>query len=56
MDSPPEDRGRWLLHGHVHERWLQRGRMINVGVDAWDYRPVAEEQIASVIAAGPSDI
>jgi calcineurin-like phosphoesterase family protein len=34
VDSRPVDRGQWLLHGHVHERWLRRGRMINVGVDA----------------------
>lgn len=53
--SRPADRGRWLLHGHVHERWLQRGRMINVGVDAWSYRPVSEEEIAGVIDAGPDD-
>ena len=45
----PVDRGAWLLHGHVHERWQERDRMINVGVDAWDYRPVAEEQLAGLI-------
>ena len=26
----PADNGDWLLHGHVHDRWRQRGRMINV--------------------------
>ena len=31
----PKDSGQWLLHGHVHDGWRQRGRMINVGVDAW---------------------
>ena len=36
----PKDEGRWLLHGHVHEQWQIRGRMINVGVDKWDYAPV----------------
>lgn len=55
IDSRPVDRGQWLLHGHVHERWLQRGRMINVGVDAWDYRPVSEAQIARAIDDGPAD-
>ena len=29
-----------LLHGHVHERWQRNGKMINVGVDVWDYTPV----------------
>ena len=55
VDSRPADRGDWLLHGHVHERWLQRGRMINVGVDAWDHRPVSEAQITSIIESGPAD-
>ena len=51
----PIDKGAWLLHGHVHERWRQRGRMINVGVDAWECRPVDEATIASLIDAGPGD-
>jgi calcineurin-like phosphoesterase family protein len=46
----PADRGRWLLHGHVHELWKVRGRMINVGVDHWDYAPVSAEAIAALIA------
>ena len=55
VDDRPADRGRWLLHGHVHDRWLQRGRMINVGVDAWGYRPVSETELASIIDAGEID-
>lgn len=51
----PIDNGEWLLHGHVHERWLQRGRMINVGVDAWCGFPVPEAMIAQLIAQGPQD-
>lgn len=49
----PADAGRWLLHGHVHDRWRQSERMINVGVDAWDYRPVSTEVLAGLVAAGP---
>ena len=45
----PTDRGAWLLHGHVHQSWKVRDRMINVGVDAWDYAPVAEDKIAEAI-------
>ena len=41
----PKDEGAWLLHGHVHEHWKQRGRMINVGVDQWDYAPVRLETL-----------
>lgn len=34
-----------LLHGHVHNSWRRKGRMINVGVDQWDYRPVTLKQL-----------
>ena len=52
----PVDDGRWLLHGHVHEKWRQRGRQINVGVDAWGGFPVAEEQVLELIEAGPQNL
>jgi calcineurin-like phosphoesterase family protein len=55
VEHRPPDTGQWLLHGHVHETWGQRGRMINVGVDATGFFPVAEERIAELIAAGPAD-
>lgn len=55
LDHRPADLGLWLLHGHVHDRWRQRGRMINVGVDAWALRPVSEDALAAVIAEGPGD-
>lgn len=47
----PVDRGAWLLHGHVHERWQVRDRMINVGVDVWDYRPVSEHVLGDLLRA-----
>lgn len=56
IDRRPADRGGWLVHGHVHEAWRQRGRQINVGVDAWAGRPVPLDQIAEMIAAGEQDI
>jgi calcineurin-like phosphoesterase family protein len=52
----PIDDGRWLLCGHVHESWRQRGRMVNVGVDAWAGQPVDEEAICELINAGPRDL
>ncbi|MGQ0847293.1 MAG: metallophosphoesterase family protein [Sporichthyaceae bacterium] len=52
----PTDDGSWLLCGHVHESWRQRGRMINVGVDAWAGQPVNEELIRELIDAGPRDL
>ncbi|MBS1848995.1 MAG: metallophosphoesterase [Actinobacteria bacterium] len=47
----PEDRGGWLLHGHVHTKWQVNARQINVGVDVWDLAPVSETSIAQIIHA-----
>jgi calcineurin-like phosphoesterase family protein len=55
VEHRPPDRGQWLLHGHVHEQWRRRGRMINVGVDVWGYRPVSEQAIAELLAEAPTD-
>ncbi len=48
----PADEGLWLIHGHIHEKWRRRERMINVGVDVWDFAPVNEELLAELMAAG----
>ncbi len=45
----PVDTGRFLLHGHVHDSFLARGRMYNVGVDVHDYFPVSLDTIISYI-------
>jgi calcineurin-like phosphoesterase family protein len=50
-DRRPQDLGRWLLHGHVHDAWDTRGRQINVGVDRWGYGPVNADDIADIITA-----
>jgi len=55
-DARPADSGGWLLHGHVHEQWRQRERMINVGCDAWDCHPVHEATLVALIEAGPDDL
>ena len=47
------DARAWLLHGHVHERWKVRERMVNVGVDVWDFAPVAERELAELITQRP---
>jgi len=49
--------GEWLLHGHTHsdqktwasEEYSGSHRQIHVGVDAWDYTPVAMDTIAEII-------
>lgn len=43
------DEGLWLIHGHVHHEWKRRGKMINVGVDQWDYAPVSEVEIVKLM-------
>ncbi len=49
LSHRPIDRGDWLLHGHVHDTWKQDGRMVNVGSDVWDFRPVSESDLAALI-------
>ncbi len=49
----PIDKGEWLLHCHMHERWAQNGRMINVGVDATAFRPIGSADVAELIRLGP---
>ncbi len=56
VEFRPIDRGQWLIHGHVHEKWRQRERMINVGVDAWGGVPVAEAELIELIDAGPEEL
>lgn len=48
------DEGQPVLHGHVHDKFtLQHSAkgsiQINVGVDRWNYRPVAAGEIARLI-------
>ena len=47
----PPNRGRVLLHGHVHSTWRTNGRMINVGVDVWDHLPIPEAQVTDLVSA-----
>ena len=49
------DTGRWLLCGHIHNRWTQRDRQINVGVDVRNFTPVSLQEIAAIIAEGKQD-
>lgn len=49
VNHRPIDSGRWLLHGHVHDAWVVRDRMFNVGVDVHKYFPVSEDLISAYI-------
>jgi len=46
------DDGGWLICGHVHEKWKTKEKMINVGVDIWNFTPVSMEAIEEVIKKG----
>lgn len=50
-----DDGKSWLLHGHVHIAWKIKGRMINVGVDQWNMRPVGHERLLEIIEGGRRD-
>lgn len=39
----------WLIHGHVHDKWQRKGRMINMGLDVWDMTPVPIDTIMKMI-------
>ena len=52
----PVDTGEWLVHGHVHESWLQSGRQINVGIDAWGGRVANADEVVALIEGGPKDL
>lgn len=46
----PTDNGHFLLHGHIHDDWLfHDNRMLNVGVDVWDFRPVSVDEITPYV-------
>ena len=38
-------RGAWNLHGHSHGRLKPLPRQVDVGVDAWQFRPVTLAQV-----------
>jgi calcineurin-like phosphoesterase family protein len=51
-----KDEGVPLIHGHVHEnnvvtRTKWGTLQIHVGVDAWDYGPVSEDEISLILDA-----
>lgn len=58
VSARPDNHGSWLLCGHVHSLWLQRGKQINVGIDAnpKGHFPHSETEIHEMIQKGPQDI
>lgn len=58
MKFRPKDEGHLLLHGHVHTsfKFNISKRMINVGVDQWDFYPVSLEQIDKLVTENKFNI
>ena len=52
QDKRLEDNGGWLVHGHVHGHWKYNEKMINVGVDVRNFRPVHIEELSKEIKKG----
>jgi calcineurin-like phosphoesterase family protein len=49
VDLRPEDTGEILIHGHVHDEWRQRGRMFNVGLDAWGGKLLTADELEALL-------
>lgn len=47
----PDDGVTPLLHGHVHDKWRFKGRMLNAGVEVQDYRPMSLREIRDAFRA-----
>jgi len=37
--------GGWHLHGHSHGKHVAPGRLLDVGVDMWEFRPVSMDEV-----------
>jgi len=50
-DIRPKEDGMILLHGHVHKAFKYNAtkKMLNVGVDVWDYAPVSLDTVVNFI-------
>lgn len=52
-DKRPVAKSTWLLHGHVHGAWKTKSTAyqgcINLSVEVWDYKPVAEEELFGML-------
>jgi len=42
---PKRVKGEVLVHGHTHGKKRRHENMINIGVDAWDFRPVRWREV-----------
>jgi calcineurin-like phosphoesterase family protein len=38
-------KGTWSLYGHTHNTFQNQGKSLDVGVDAWNFKPVTFDQL-----------
>ena len=38
-------KGTWMLFGHVHGTFQNKGKSLDIGVDCWDYTPVSFQDL-----------
>lgn len=49
--KPPPYYDFWFC-GHIHDQFRRRGKVINVGVDVWGFKPVSFQEL--ILAPDPS--
>ena len=49
IGTRPINEGKILIHGHTHNENKVYKNMINVSVEAWEYKPASEEEIVKLI-------
>ena len=53
---PPKPISRWLIRGHIHEKWCQQQCQINVSVDNRHFASISEQTISDGSAHGSTNI
>lgn len=49
LDKRPIDKGLFLLHGHIHGRYIKNNNMLDVGIDAHGMKIISENDVIKFI-------
>jgi calcineurin-like phosphoesterase family protein len=52
----PKDEGLAMVHGHTHGQYRRKGRMVDVGVDAWGGTPVHHDQVVELLRGAAEEV